>query len=58
MLSRLFRTKDLDKILTENANQEHQLKKALSAFDLIIFGVGAMIGAIWRLVRPSPCLLF
>jgi APA family basic amino acid/polyamine antiporter len=45
MLSRLFRTKDLDKILTENANQEHQLKKALSAFDLIIFGVGAMIGA-------------
>lgn len=45
MLSRLFRTKDLDKILTESSNQEHQLKKVLSAFDLIIFGVGAMIGA-------------
>jgi APA family basic amino acid/polyamine antiporter len=45
MFSRLFRTKDLDKILAESANQEHQLKKALSAFDLVIFGVGAMIGA-------------
>lgn len=45
LLSRLFRTKDLDKILADNANQEHQLKKTLSAFDLIIFGVGAMIGA-------------
>ena len=37
LLSRLFRTKDLDKILAESANQEHQLKKVLSAFDLIIF---------------------
>jgi APA family basic amino acid/polyamine antiporter len=45
LLSRLFRTKNLDKILADNANQEHQLKKTLSAFDLIIFGVGAMIGA-------------
>ncbi len=45
LLSRLFRTKSLDKILADNANQEHQLKKTLSAFDLIIFGVGAMIGA-------------
>src|SRR5262249_10461989 len=45
MLSRLFRTKNLDKILADNANQEHQLKKTLTAFDLVIFGVGAMIGA-------------
>jgi APA family basic amino acid/polyamine antiporter len=45
LLSRLFQTKNLDKILADNANQEHQLKKTLSAFDLIIFGVGAMIGA-------------
>jgi len=45
LLSRLFRTKNLDKILADSANQEHQLKKTLSAFDLIIFGVGAMIGA-------------
>lgn len=45
LLSRLFRTKNLDKILADSANQEHQLKKTLSAFDLVIFGVGAMIGA-------------
>jgi APA family basic amino acid/polyamine antiporter len=45
LLARLFRTKNLDRILADSANQEHQLKKTLSAFDLVIFGVGAMIGA-------------
>lgn len=45
LLSRLFRTKNLDQILADSENQEHKLKKTLSAFDLIIFGVGAMIGA-------------
>ncbi len=45
LLSRLFRTKNLDNIIEESQNQEHQLKKTLSAFDLVIFGVGAMIGA-------------
>ncbi|MFN8615081.1 MAG: amino acid permease [Vampirovibrionales bacterium] len=44
-LGRLFRTKTLDTILEHSKNQEHALKKTLSAFDLIIFGVGAMIGA-------------
>ncbi len=44
-ISRLFRTKNLDQILADSQNQEHQLKKTLSAFDLVIFGVGAMIGA-------------
>ncbi|MEM0950937.1 MAG: amino acid permease [Cyanobacteria bacterium P01_H01_bin.74] len=44
-IQQLFRRKNLDKILADNANQSHQLKKTLSAFDLIIFGVGAMIGA-------------
>lgn len=44
-LSKLFRTKNLDQILADSQNQEHQLKKTLSAFDLVIFGVGAMIGA-------------
>ncbi len=44
-LSRLTRKKNLDTILADNAAQEHQLKKTLSAFDLVIFGVGAMIGA-------------
>jgi basic amino acid/polyamine antiporter, APA family len=45
VVSKLFRTKSLDKILFDNENQAHQLKKTLTAFDLIIFGVGAMIGA-------------
>lgn len=45
LLAKLFRTKNLDKILADSQNQEHKLKKTLTAFDLIIFGVGAMIGA-------------
>ncbi|MBY0403954.1 MAG: amino acid permease, partial [Cyanobacteria bacterium] len=45
LLSKLFRTKNLDKILQDSENQEHKLKKTLTAFDLVIFGVGAMIGA-------------
>lgn len=45
ILSRMFRRKDLDRILADSQNQEHGLKKTLSAFDLVIFGVGAMIGA-------------
>ncbi len=45
MLSRLFRRKNLDKILADSENQEHKLKRTLTAFDLVIFGVGAMIGA-------------
>jgi APA family basic amino acid/polyamine antiporter len=45
LLARLFRTKNLDHILRDSENQEHKLKKTLTAFDLVIFGVGAMIGA-------------
>lgn len=44
-LAKLFRKKNLDTILADSQNQEHKLKKSLSAFDLVIFGVGAMIGA-------------
>lgn len=45
LMSRMFRRKNLDHILEQSQNQEHQLKKTLGAFDLVIFGVGAMIGA-------------
>jgi basic amino acid/polyamine antiporter, APA family len=45
LMARLFRTKNMDDILTDSANQEHKLKRTLSAFDLVVFGVGAMIGA-------------
>jgi basic amino acid/polyamine antiporter, APA family len=45
LMAQLFRRKGLDEILSDNAKHEHQLKKTLTAFDLVIFGVGAMIGA-------------
>ncbi len=35
----------MDDIIAASQNSEHKLKKTLSAFDLVIFGVGAMIGA-------------
>jgi basic amino acid/polyamine antiporter, APA family len=45
MLATLFRKKSLDQILHDAEHQTHKLKKSLSAVDLVIFGVGAMIGA-------------
>lgn len=45
LLSRMFKRKNMDDIIATSQNSEHQLKKTLSAFDLVIFGVGAMIGA-------------
>jgi basic amino acid/polyamine antiporter, APA family len=45
MLATLFRKKSLDQILHDAENQTHKLKKSLSAADLVMFGVGAMIGA-------------
>lgn len=35
----------MDEIIATAEQGEHQLKKTLGAFDLVIFGVGAMIGA-------------
>lgn len=43
--AKLFRTKGVDGILKQQADQEHKLERSLSAFDLVIFGVGAMVGA-------------
>ncbi len=45
LLSRMFKRKNLDDIIAASENAEHKLKKTLTAFDLVIFGVGAMIGA-------------
>lgn len=45
MLKQLFKTKSLDAILSEGAAQEHQLKRALGAFDVTMLGIGAIIGA-------------
>ncbi|MBU9889461.1 MAG: amino acid permease [Candidatus Omnitrophica bacterium] len=41
----LFKIKDLNAILAESHEPGHQLKKALGAFDLILIGIGAIIGA-------------
>ena len=45
VLGQLFRRKSLDDLISNSQNQEHQLKRTLTAFDLVMFGVGAMIGA-------------
>jgi len=42
---RLFRTKDLNTILDESHDPKMKLKKVLGPFDLILLGIGAIIGA-------------
>jgi APA family basic amino acid/polyamine antiporter len=41
----LFRLKDLNLILAESHDPEHRLKKALGPVELILLGIGAIIGA-------------
>jgi APA family basic amino acid/polyamine antiporter len=41
----LFKTKSPDLLMAEAAAPERQLKRALGAFDLTCFGIGAVIGA-------------
>ncbi len=45
MLKQLFRTKTLEQLRASAEEPEHQLKKNLGAFDLTMFGIGAIIGA-------------
>jgi APA family basic amino acid/polyamine antiporter len=45
MLRSLVRTKSLDAILYESEAPQHQLKRTLGAFDVIMLGIGAIIGA-------------
>ncbi|HJU84380.1 MAG TPA: amino acid permease [Holophagaceae bacterium] len=45
MMQRLFRTKSLEQLKASAEEPEHQLKKNLGAFDLTMFGIGAIIGA-------------
>ncbi len=45
MFNQLFRRKDLDAILGEGKAPEHQLKRVLGAFDVVLLGIGAIIGA-------------
>ncbi len=45
MLKRIFKTKNFDAILHEGEEPGHQLKRALGAFDVVMLGIGAIIGA-------------
>jgi APA family basic amino acid/polyamine antiporter len=45
MASQLFATKSIDLLMKQAADTEHGLKRALSAVDLTMLGVGAIIGA-------------
>ena len=45
MIRRIFRTKSLDAILKESEAPERQLRRALGAFDIVMLGIGAIIGA-------------
>jgi APA family basic amino acid/polyamine antiporter len=41
----LFRTKSIEQSIADTAEPEHELKKNLGVFDLILFGVGVCVGA-------------
>ncbi len=45
MLKQLLKTKSLDAIMQEGEKPQHQLKRALGAFDVVMLGIGAIIGA-------------
>lgn len=45
MASQIFSTKSPDQLLNESENPERQMKRTLSAFDLTVLGIGAIIGA-------------
>lgn len=40
----LFRTKSVEQSIAETDEPEHRLRKELSAKDLMVFGVGVIIG--------------
>jgi APA family basic amino acid/polyamine antiporter len=44
-LMSLFRRKPLDALIAEGGDEQHGLKKSLTAVDLIALGIGAIIGA-------------
>src|SRR5215510_8807423 len=44
-MSQLFRTKSLDAILSDGHDAAHQLKRSLGSFDVVMLGIGAIVGA-------------
>ncbi len=45
MIRQMFRTKNLDDLMREAGPPERSLKRALGAFDIVMLGIGAIIGA-------------
>ena len=45
MFKQLFKTKDLDAILHESETSGPQLKRVLGAFDVVMLGIGGIVGA-------------
>src|SRR5579862_613805 len=45
MFKQLFRRKNLDQIIHDSEVEEHKLKRVLGAFDVVMLGIGAIIGA-------------
>ncbi len=45
MLKQLFKTKSIDAIITESEAPGRQLRRALGSFDVVMLGIGAIIGA-------------
>jgi len=45
LLPQIFRTKKLDVLIKEGEEPEHQLKRVLGAFDVVMLGIGAIVGA-------------
>src|SRR3990172_2728541 len=41
----LFRTKSLDAILSDRGAPHHRLERTLGAFDVVMLGIGAIVGA-------------
>src|SRR5881296_4784388 len=44
-VSALFRTKNLDRMFADSEEPGQKLKKALGAFDVVMLGIGAIVGA-------------
>jgi basic amino acid/polyamine antiporter, APA family len=45
MSAPVFRRKSLDRILAESEEPDHRLKRVLGAFDVVMLGIGAIVGA-------------
>src|SRR5262252_7229295 len=45
MPSHIFRTKSLDALVSEAEEPQHQLKRSLGAFDVVMLGIGGIVGA-------------